>query len=175
MKRLKRLDNTIARLERWLVVALLGLMVLFTFTQVVLRGLYTHGNLQWANALMGHLAWSEPMVRLFVLWIVFLGASLITGEDKHIKIDLLSSLLPSRWLALFNLVLSAACALICAVMFTVCLDYIRAEMQFGGAMFLGVPYWVGQSILPVGFFLLLFRFVVRGLEQTVRMTRNAPP
>jgi len=42
--------------------------------------------------------WFEPFVRLLVLWLTFLGASLITKENKHIKIDLMGSLLPDKWL-----------------------------------------------------------------------------
>ena len=89
---LKWFDRHLARLEGWLIIIFLWLMVMFTFIQVCLRGLYTHGRFHWANSLMGRLDWSEPFVRLLVLWLTFLGASLITRETKHIKIDFLSSL-----------------------------------------------------------------------------------
>ena len=97
---LQLIDRILTRIEGWLIIAMLSLMVIFTFFQVVLRGLYTHGHLSWANTLMGQIDWSEPLVRLLILWITFLGASLLTRDGKHIQIDLFASILPPRWVPL---------------------------------------------------------------------------
>jgi len=47
MRTLERIDNALARLEGWLIIIFLGAMVVLTFVQVCLRGLYTHAHLQW--------------------------------------------------------------------------------------------------------------------------------
>ena len=167
MKLLNRIDNALARLEGWIVIILLWVMVAFTFIQVCLRGLYTHGHLQWANRLMGHVDWSEPLVRLLVLWLTFFGASLLTKDKRHIKIDLFSSVLPPTWLRLREIILATVCVAISGVMVKVCVDYIRLERTFGGSLFLDLPNWIGQLILPIGFASILFRFLVRALEQMV--------
>jgi C4-dicarboxylate transporter DctQ subunit len=172
MKTLRWIDNTLAMLEGWFIVILLYLMVILTFIQVSLRGLYTHIHLQWANTLMGHLDWSEPFVRLLVLWLTFLGASLVTGDNKHIKIDLFSTLLPPKWQRARELILSVVCILISAIMLTVCADYITIEMEFGGRMFLNLPNWIGQLILPVGFAFILFRFLLRAIDQGLQIARG---
>jgi TRAP-type C4-dicarboxylate transport system permease small subunit len=169
------MDRGLARLEKWLIVSFLGLMLLFTFVQVVLRGLYTHAHIQWANDWMAHVGWSEPFARLLVLWLAFLGASLLTGDGKHIKIDLLTTVISEKWSAARELILSVACLGVCAVMFKVCLEYIALERAYGGAMFLQVPNWVGQLILPVGFGAMFFRFLLRAVESTFELSRkNAP-
>jgi len=173
MKTLKWIDSALARIEGWMIIIFLWLMVLLTFFQVCLRGLYTHGHLRWANTLMGYLDWSEPFVRLLVLWLTFLGASLLTGENKHIKIDLFSTLLPPRYLLIREFVLSVACAFISAVMLKVCIAYINIEMEFGGRIFFQLPSWVGQLILPVGFALILFRFLVRAIDQALQIAGGA--
>ena len=129
MKTLRWIDKALARFEGWLIIMFLWLMVILTFVQVCLRGLYTHAHLQWANSLMGYLDWSEPFVRLLVLWLTFLGASLITGENKHIKIDLFSSLLPPKWELTREFVLSLVCVVISATMLKVCIDYIKMEEE----------------------------------------------
>lgn len=172
MKTLRWIDKALARFEGWLIVILLWLMVTFTFVQVCLRGLYTHAHLQWANSLMGYLDWSEPFVRLLVLWLTFLGASLITGENKHIKIDLFSTLLPLKWQRTRELVLSVVCVVISAIMVKASIDYINMEMEFGGSMFLNLPNWAGQMILPAGFALILFRFSLRAVDQGLRILRE---
>ena len=172
MKTLRWIDKALARFEGWLIIMFLWLMVILTFVQVCLRGLYTHAHLQWANSLMGYLDWSEPFVRLLVLWLTFLGASLITGENKHIKIDLFSSLLPPKWELTREFVLSLVCVVISATMLKVCIDYIKMEMEFGGTMFLHLPNWAGQMILPAGFALILFRFSLRAIDQGLQIVRG---
>ena len=172
MKILRLIDKALARFEGWLIITLLWLMVTFTFVQVFLRGLYTHAHLQWANALMGYLDWSDPFVRLLLLWLAFLGASLITGENKHIKIDLFSTLLPPKLERVRDLLLSVACMVISAFMVKACIDYIRMEMEFGGSMFLNLPDWAGQIILPAGFALILFRFSIRAIDQGIKILRE---
>jgi TRAP-type C4-dicarboxylate transport system permease small subunit len=168
---LNTIDRGLARLEKWLVVLFLSLMLFFTFVQVVLRGLYTHAHFQWANDWMAHIVWSEPFARLLVLWLAFIGASLVTGDGKHIKIDLFASVMPTRWAPVRDLVLSVACLAVCGVMFKVCLRYIALERSYGGAMFLQVPNWVGQLILPAGFGTMFFRFFLKAARSTLELRR----
>jgi len=172
VKILRYIDKAVARVEGWLIVIFLSLMVASTFVQIVLRNLYTHAQIQWANYILGQVDWAEPFARLLVLWITFLGASLLTGDQKHIKIDLMSALLPRRWLPFREVLLSVACLVVCALLLKASVDYVRVEMAFGGSLFLNLPTWVGQLILPAGFSLLLFRFFVKGLEQMMDMLRS---
>ena len=172
MNILKHINKGLCRLEGWLIVLFLWVMVLTSFLQIILRTLYTHAHIQWANYILGQVDWAEPCARLLVLWLTFLGASLVTGENKHIKIDLMSTLLPQKWLPFLELVLSLACVCICALMFKASLDYVRVEMSFGGHLFLKIPTWVGQLIIPAGFLLILFRFFLRGLGQVMAIFKR---
>jgi TRAP-type C4-dicarboxylate transport system permease small subunit len=150
-------------------------MVSLTFIQVILRSLFIYAHVGWANNLMGSLDWAEPFVRLLVLWVTFLGASLVTGENKHIKIDLLTQILPSPWLPLLDVLLSLAGALVAALMLKASLFYVGTEMSFGGNLFLNVPNWIGQLILPVGFLLICFRFLMRALSSALGILRRTAP
>jgi C4-dicarboxylate transporter DctQ subunit len=175
MKILARIDTAVARFEGWLLILFLSLMVSLTFLQVILRSLFIYANVGWANELMGSLDWAEPFVRLLVLWVTFLGASLVTGENKHIKIDLLTTLIPVSWLPLREVLLSLAGTLVTALMIRASVFYIRTEMNFGGNLFLSLPTWIGQLILPVGFSLICFRFLLRGLASTLELFRRTAP
>lgn len=172
MKTLARIDTAIARFEGWLLILFLSLMVSLTFLQVLLRSLFIYAHVGWANDLMGGIDWAEPFVRLLVLWVTFLGASLVTGENKHIKIDLLTQIMPAAWLPLLDVLLSLAGALVAALMFKASLFYVGTEMTFGGKLFLGIPNWVGQLILPAGFLLICFRFLVRALSSALGTLRG---
>lgn len=169
---LKHIDRGLGRLEGWLIVFFLWAMVLISFLQIILRNLYTHAHIQWANDILGQVDWAEPGARLLVLWLTFLGASLVTGENRHIKIDLMSAILPKRWLPYRELVLSLSCVIISALLFKASLDYLRVEMRFGGYLFLKLPTWVGQLIIPAGFLLILFRFFLRGVDQVMAILKG---
>lgn len=172
MKTLDRIDRALAKVEGWLIIALLWTMVVLTFVQVGCRSLYTHGHFLWANELLGDLDWSGPLVQLLVLWLTFLGSSLLTRTGKHIKIDLFSTLLPPKWLPLRGFILAVVSLFIIGIMVKVCIDYLMMEMEFGGTSLFYLPSWVGQIILPVGFTLLFFRFLVKAINQGTQLFRG---
>jgi TRAP-type C4-dicarboxylate transport system permease small subunit len=172
MKTLDCIDRALARVEGWLIIALLWAMVVLTFVQVGLRSLYTHGHFFWANEMLGNLDWSGPLVQLLVLWITFLGSSLLTREGKHIKIDLFGALLPPKWLPLRGFILAVVAVFILGIMVKVCIDYVIMEMEFGGESLFYLPSWVGQMILPVGFSLLFFRFLIKAIHQGTQVFRG---
>lgn len=175
MNLLERIDKAIARFEGWLLVVFLSLMVTLTFVQVMLRSLFTYAHLGWANDLMGSLDWSELLVRLLVLWVTFLGASLVTRENKHIKIDLLTHLMPAAWSPYREILLSVSGAIVSALMIRASLFYIHTEISFGGSVFLSVPTWVGQLILPAGFSLICFRFLLRTMTSALQILGDRKP
>ncbi|MBW2064160.1 MAG: TRAP transporter small permease [Deltaproteobacteria bacterium] len=172
MDKLRKIEKLIAGLERIFIILLLGAMVTFSFLQVVLRTLLTRLDLHWASMLMTRVDWMDPFSRLLVLWLTFLGASLVTGEDRHIRIDIMSSILPPKWSPLRRLILSLACMVVLTIMVKSSIGYLLSEMQYSSEMFLSLPTWVGQLILPLGFSLLLFKFLLQGLEQLVMLLRG---
>jgi TRAP-type C4-dicarboxylate transport system permease small subunit len=172
MHTLKSLDRVIEKIERSFIILSLSLMTGLTFLLILLRSLYTYGHIQWANTLLGQVGWTDPLVRLLVLWVTFLGASLITGENRHIKIDIMGSLLPSRWMPFRGIILNIGCIVICSLMVKASIEYIHVEMQFGSSLFLSVPSWILQLILPAGFSVMVFRFFINALEQSLGLARK---
>lgn len=172
MKILARIDTAVARFEGRLLIFFLSLMVSLTVLQVILRSLFVYAHLDWANTLMGSIDWAEPFVRLLVLWVTFLGASLVTGEDKHIKIDLFTQVIPTHWRPPLGVLLALSGALVAGFMLKASLFYVGTEMSFGGKLFLGIPTWVGQIILPLGFLLICLRFLIRALSSGLAILRR---
>ena len=82
MKLLARLSGILLALERGVLVLLFSLMIVLAFAQVVLRNFFSVG-----------LIWADPLLRNSVLWLGFIGASLATQQDKHIRIDLVGRFL----------------------------------------------------------------------------------
>lgn len=172
LRRLRIVERNLAKLEGWFIVALLSEMVALTLAQVLLRNLHIHGRIHQANLLLGQIDWAEPLVRLSVLWVTFLGASVLTAENRHIRIDLLAPVLPTRWAPCRETIVSIAAAVVCGLLFSASLQYVEVEYHSGTTLFLGIPSWVTQLILPMGFLLILLRFLFRAAEEFAHLRRG---
>jgi TRAP-type C4-dicarboxylate transport system permease small subunit len=95
LEQLKRFDEGIARGEAVLATVVLLSMIGAASTQAVFRNL-AGWELDWANDVLGNLAWIDPFLQKGTLWLAFLGASLATREERHIGIDLLPRIAPKK-------------------------------------------------------------------------------
>src|SRR5919202_640732 len=154
---LHRLDHWLASLERSLVVlpltGLLGLGLL----QVIGRNLLASG-IFWADELLQHM----------VLWLGFLGASLATRAQRHLSIDVLSHCLPRRWQLWLGLLVDTAALALCTLLVQAAWGLVRSEYTAGTVLTFGVPAWLAQSIIPLGFGAITLRFALRLLETLAR-------
>ena len=67
------------RAEDALLVFLLSAMIVLAATQILLR-----------NFLDSGFVWIDPLLRVLVLWLGLIGATVATRNNRHIRIDLLS-------------------------------------------------------------------------------------
>ncbi|MFC1494596.1 TRAP transporter small permease [Thermodesulfobacteriota bacterium] len=170
MKIINLIDHLLELLEKWLVIFSFSLMLFFSFINVILRTLYIRFDLDWANSIMSRIDWSEPFARLMVLWVAFLGASLLTKDNRHIRIDIMGHLLSPIMNMIRELVLSAGCITICLIMISASIGYIKVEMQYSTGSFLIIPLWVYQLVIPFGFSTMCFRFFINGIKQALSIT-----
>jgi TRAP-type C4-dicarboxylate transport system permease small subunit len=150
MTSLERLDALIARVEKCLIVALLGLMVVTAFSQIVLRNLLGTG-----------LSGSEPLVRYLVLWVGFIGAALAVRQGRHITIEVFSLLKTGKSGRLMAALPLLTSTLVCAFMTYAAVKFVHDEAQIGDNRFLGLPAWVPELIIPIAFGVMTLRFLLR--------------
>ena len=67
------------RAEDALLVLLLSAMIVLAATQIMLRNFFDSG-----------FVWIDPLLRVLVLWLGLIGATVATRNNRHIRIDLLS-------------------------------------------------------------------------------------
>lgn len=67
----------------WLLIAMLGLMVIFVFGNVVLRYGFNSG-----------ITFSEEVSRFLFVWITFLGSVLVLRDNGHLGVHMLTGRLP---------------------------------------------------------------------------------
>jgi TRAP-type C4-dicarboxylate transport system permease small subunit len=134
--------------EKFLVAAMLGVMILLAFLQIVLRNVFSTG-----------ISWGDPLVRYLVLWVGFIGASLATKEGKHITIELFSRWFSEHRSLYLKAVSYLVSAFICGLLTFAGWIFVQNEAQMGATTFLEIPVWLPQIIIPVTFALITLRFV----------------
>jgi TRAP-type C4-dicarboxylate transport system permease small subunit len=152
MKTLKTVDSILNKIEGAVLIVLLLVMLFMAFGQVVLR-----------NISSGGFVWGDIVLRHLVLWIGFLGAALATSGERHINIDILTRYLPERLKGAVAALSNVFAAVVCFLLFRASLTFIKFEITNYNTVFNGIPSWYAQIIIPVGYGLLAFHFVVRAI------------
>jgi TRAP-type C4-dicarboxylate transport system permease small subunit len=154
VKILSRLSGILLGIERGVLVLLFSAMILLAFTQVVLRNFFSVG-----------LVWGDPLLRNAVLWLGFIGASLATQQDKHIRIDLAGRYLGPRAATVVGMVTDLFTLAVCLLLADASRTFVLNEVEFQDTLVtigqLEVPTWWSQVILPAGFLLISLRIVIR--------------
>jgi TRAP-type C4-dicarboxylate transport system permease small subunit len=149
---LKKIDAAFNKVEGALLILLLIVMLVMAFLQVMLRNFFS-GGIIWGDILLRHL----------VLWIGFLGAALATSGERHINIDALTRYLPFRIRELVATMTNIFAAAVCFLLFRASLTFIDFEIANKNTVYGEIPSWCAQIIIPVGFGLLAFHFLIRAI------------
>jgi TRAP-type C4-dicarboxylate transport system permease small subunit len=144
--------------ENAALVILLGALVLLAVAQIVLREVFGTG-----------LFWADEVVKLIVLWLAMVGSIAATRDNRHIRIDALSHLLPERAVDLVRILVDVFAALVCAVISWQAWRYLQLEIEFEDTVLIDVPAWIAHSILPAAFALIAYRFAVSVAAQMISL------
>lgn len=157
MTLLRTLDRILVRIETALLVLFLGVMVLLAFGQVVLRNLFDAGFL-----------WGDTVVRHLVLWAGFIGGALASSEERHIGIDALTKFISDRTKSFVHIFTNLFAAVVCVFLASAALEFLLSEREAASVIILAIPTWVGISVVPVGYAMMAFHFLVRSVENALR-------
>ena len=146
---LRRISHVTAQVENGLMALLLTSMILLAAGQIVMRNFFDTG-----------LSWSDPLLRIMVLWLGLLGAMAATRNREHISIDVLSRFLPPVWKHISQLVTDLFSAVVCGVIAYYAALFVLMEKEDGMIAFAEVPAWICESIIPFGFAVMALRFFI---------------
>lgn len=156
MSILRSLGRLLTRIEGWCLVLFLSVMVILAFLQVLLRNLFGTG-----------ISWGDPLVRQMVMWVGFTGAALAASSDRHISIDALTRFIGERLRHAIKAATNAFGALVCYYLTAAAWGLVMSEKEAGGALFLGIPQWGAEAIIPAGYVLLCIHFFLNALESGI--------
>lgn len=153
---LGRLEQAGKLAEDALLVLILSTMILLAAGQIILRNFLDIGFI-----------WGDEILRMLVLWLAVAGALAASRSDKHISIDVLNRFLPERVSLLAKIVVHLFTAVICAYVAWHSLAFVQMSKEFEDTLLGDVPAWILQSILPVGFGLMAWRYGLFTIKETV--------
>lgn len=156
MKIINSINNFLAKIETIFLIVILLTMILLAFLQVILRNFFSTSIL-----------WGDTLLRHLVLWIAFIGASLATKESRHINIDALSRLMPKTMKRITTILINFFAATVCFFLMRAAITFIQSEQEAGSTLFAGIPTWIFQIIIAIGFGLMMVRFLIHSLENIV--------
>ena len=134
-------------LEDGLLVFLLASMIVLATTQIILRNFFEVG-----------LVWADPLLRVMVLWLGLLGATVASRDNRHIRIDLLSAFFKKRAHLFLQTFVGLFTAVVCAVIAWYGARWVYWDYQDGLTTFSGLPSWLLESIIPFAFGLISLRY-----------------
>lgn len=149
-------DTIVEKICGWTLVASIMSILIFSSLTIILR--WFHINLMWI----------DPLVRHLVFLATFLGGVIATGRGTHIGIDLVSKIVEVKgWHKAhinINRVIYLSSAISMIWLFKAGLDFTRVEFEFAKTEFFGISSGFLVSIIPVGVFLIGYRFFVMFLQ-----------
>jgi len=136
----------LALLETGLLVTAAALLTGGGLLQILLR-----------NLLQYSVPWLDPLQRQLVLVITMLGAVRAADRGVHLRLDPGLSLLPEPWSGRVNVLTASLAALVCLVLAVASWRFLWLSFAVHDGTSLSRSFlW----ILPVGFALLTFHFLV---------------
>ncbi len=142
------------RVENGLLVLLLTSMILLASTQIFLR-----------NVLGTGFTVGDELLRILVLWLAMLGALAASRDQRHIAIDALTRHLSPRLGMIVGLFVCVFVAVVCGFICRASLLLVKDAFIYHDTVLGGQPAWVYQSILPIGFGLMSWRYLTHAARR----------
>jgi TRAP-type C4-dicarboxylate transport system permease small subunit len=151
-KKIKRILNLIAHIEDSLVILFLFGILAIALIQIVLRNFFESG-----------LIWGDSSLNILVLWLGLAGSIVATRENKHINIDILSQYLPENYKTHIKKIGLIFSSTVCLIISYYSFSFISSEYTLNEYVFLKIPAWFTESIIPISFFVMGIRYFLQSI------------
>lgn len=153
-----RLDRYGRAAENVALVSLLTSLMLIAVGQIVLRQVFSTG-----------IIWADELVKIIVLWLAMFGAVAAARDNRHIRIDALSHLLPAAFVRYTRVFVDLFAAVVCAVVAWQAFRYMQLEIEFEDTVLIDTPAWIAHAVIPAAFALMSYRFVVGAVARVANI------
>lgn len=158
---LKRAERIGRGLENLLLAIILFSMIGLAAWQVVLRNVVGSG-----------IGWADEALRLMVLWAAIVGAVAASRDNVHLRIDLLSRFLSRTGRMASAVFVDLFTVGVAGVLAWYSWEFVAESREFGDQIFGELPVWPFQAVLPAGFVLIAYRYLVAAAGQLLALSRR---
>jgi len=133
-------------LENLALSAALGAMALLPLAEIALRALF-HSGISGAASLTQHLTLVASM----------LGAAVAAREGRLLSLSTVDSLLDGRRALFARFFTRTVAVIVAALLLLASAEFVLAERAGGNIIVYGIPVWLAEAVLPLGFAILTAR------------------
>lgn len=138
--------------ENLLMAFCLSLMVLLPVVDMALRS--TTIVVRGSTAIQCHLT----------LFICMIGGAIAAREARLLSLSTVTAFLKGRWKTSAGFFSGAIAAAVTVVLLIASCKFVLQQREAGNILAYGVPIWIPQSILPLGFAAIAFRLIHHAAE-----------
>jgi TRAP-type C4-dicarboxylate transport system permease small subunit len=117
------------------------------------------------------LIWSQDLALVLTLWVGFVGASMCTYENRHLRVEAVQRFLPEKLRSFVGFTSGLFTTLVCVGLLWLSVRYVGfhwqeyASTHGQGGVFPGMelPKYVGFAALPLAFGFMTVRFFVKAV------------
>jgi len=150
------MTGTLAKIEDAIATIMLAIALIVVFMEMIARG-----------AFQTSFMWSGELSRYALIWMTYLGASMLVQSNQHIRVEFfLNRLSPSARCAVEVLIV-LLCLVFTGMVCAVGIEYVKESWTMGlvsADSNLAIPIWVFQSIIPISYFLMSLHLISRGVR-----------
>ena len=136
----------LAAAENLAVAVALGMMALLPLAEIVLRATL-HVGISGSASFTQHLA----------LVVGMLGAAVAARQGRLLSLSTIDSMLTGCEALLARFFTRTVAVLVGALLCLASIEFVLAERAGGNVIAYGIPVWLGQAVLPLGFALITLR------------------
>ena len=139
--------GVVRRSEDWLLVLPLVALIALPLSEIVLRRFHT--GISGATAFVQH----------FTLIIGMLGGAIAAREGRLLSFSTVATFLTGKVKTAAAIISNGAAAAITAFLCIASAQFVVSEKSAGGRLAYGIPLWMVELVLPVGFGLIALRLL----------------
>ncbi len=137
---------------RFLIAVSLLLIVVITILQVFARFLFD-----------SPLIWSDELARFALIWMVFIGAAIVSYDDKHMGVEMFQEKMSHKTKLVTTLIMRVVILITLGITVYSSIELIEvSHSQSSGA--LGIPFSFWRAAAPVGSLIMFVFIIIRSIN-----------
>ena len=113
-------------------------------------------------AFQAPIIWTEEILTMILLWCVFLGAGLVTHRGEHLRMNVVSDLLPPKWRQALRVAYTVCTVAVLLFILVQSVRIVATFISYGQkAAVTELPIAIPHLAIPLGFALMLLALLRR--------------